>query len=67
MKKVGIVYDDVLLRHEPPAWHPDSPDRLITIISALKASGLWDKLLPLVPRTATFDDLAASILPGILR
>jgi acetoin utilization deacetylase AcuC-like enzyme len=58
MKKVGIVYDDVLLRHEPPAWHPDSPDRLTTIISTLKASGLWDKLIPLLPRPATFDDLA---------
>lgn len=58
MKKVGIAYDDVLLRHEPPAWHPDSPDRLTTIISALKTSGLWDKLIPLLPRAATFEDLA---------
>jgi acetoin utilization deacetylase AcuC-like enzyme len=58
MKKVGIVYDDVLLLHEPPAWHPDSPARLTTIVSALKASGLWEKLIPLAPRPATFDDIA---------
>jgi len=58
MKKVGILYDDVLLCHTPPAWHPDSPDRLITIIRALKASGLWDKLIPLAPRPATFEDIA---------
>jgi len=58
MKKVGIVYDDVLLRHEPPVWHPDSPARLTTIISMLKASGFWDKLIPLSPQQATFDDLA---------
>lgn len=58
MKKVGIAYDDVLLSHVPPAWHPDSPDRIISSISTLKASGLWDKLVPLVPRTAAFDDVA---------
>jgi acetoin utilization deacetylase AcuC-like enzyme len=58
MKKVGIIYDDVLLRHAPPAWHPDSPDRLITIITTLKASHLWEKLIPITPRPATFDDLA---------
>ena len=58
MKKVGIIYDDVLLRHEPPVWHPDSPARLTTIISMLKASGFWDKLIPLSPQQATFDDLA---------
>jgi acetoin utilization deacetylase AcuC-like enzyme len=58
MKKVGIVYDDVLLRHAPPAWHPDSPDRLTTIIRMLKAAGLWDKLIPLAPRPATFEDIA---------
>jgi len=23
MKKVGLIYSDVFLRHEPPAWHPD--------------------------------------------
>ncbi|OGW39320.1 MAG: acetoin utilization protein [Nitrospirae bacterium GWC2_56_14] len=58
MKKVGIVYDDVLLRHAPPVWHPDSPDRLTTIIRTLKASGLWDKLIPLAPRPAAFEDIA---------
>jgi acetoin utilization deacetylase AcuC-like enzyme len=58
MKKVGIVYDDVLLRHAPPAWHPDSPNRLTTIIRTLKAAGLWDKLIPLAPRPAAFEDIA---------
>ncbi len=58
MKKVGIVYDDVLLRHAPPAWHPDSPARLSAILSALKTAGLWDKLIPFTPRLATFDDIA---------
>ena len=58
MNKVGFIYDEVCLRHEPPIWHPDSPDRLINIIVTLKASGLWPKLVPLAPRRATEADIA---------
>jgi acetoin utilization deacetylase AcuC-like enzyme len=58
MKKVGFVFDEVFLRHEPPVWHPDSPDRLINIIITLKASGLWPRLIPITPRQATFEDIA---------
>ncbi len=58
MNKVGFVYDEVLLHHEPPDWHPDSKDRLINIIITLKASGLWTKLVPLKPRRASFGDIA---------
>lgn len=58
VKKVGIIYDAVLLSHEPPAWHPDSPARLTAIIGALKASGLWNKLIKVAPRSAAFDDIA---------
>ena len=57
MKKVGLIYSDVFLRHEPPAWHPDSPDRLIAILSALNVSGLWSKLIPILPRRASFGDI----------
>jgi acetoin utilization deacetylase AcuC-like enzyme len=58
MHSVGFVYDEALLRHEPPVWHPDSPDRLVNIIITLKASGLWPRLVPIAPRRATFDDIA---------
>lgn len=58
MKKVGFVYDDVLLGHEPPDWHPDSPERLTSIINALKTSGLRDKLISIAPRQASLEDLA---------
>jgi acetoin utilization deacetylase AcuC-like enzyme len=57
MKKVGFAFDEVFLRHEPPVWHPDSPDRLINIIVTLKAAGLWHRLISLSPRQATFDDI----------
>lgn len=58
MSTVGFIYDEVFLRHEPPAWHPDSPDRLINIIVTLKAGGLWDSLTLLAPRRAGPEDLA---------
>jgi acetoin utilization deacetylase AcuC-like enzyme len=58
MRIVGFAYDEACLRHEPPVWHPDSPDRLINIVITLKASGLWSRLIPLAPRRATFDDIA---------
>ncbi len=58
MNKVGFIYDEACLRHEPPPWHPDSPDRLINIIVTLKASGVWPKLVSLAPRRATEADIA---------
>ncbi len=58
MGTVGFVYDEVFLHHEPPAWHPDSRDRLISIVITLKASGLWEKLTHIKPVKASFDDIA---------
>ena len=58
IQKVGFVYDDVFLRHRPPAWHPDSPDRLINVIATLQAADLWPRLALIAPRRATFEDLA---------
>jgi acetoin utilization deacetylase AcuC-like enzyme len=57
MSSVAIVYDDVFLRHEPPSWHPDSPERLINIAATLKAAGLWDRMVHLKPRKASAADL----------
>ncbi len=58
MKKVGFAFDEICLHHEPPVWHPDLPDRIINIIVTLKASGLWQKLIPIPARSADLDDLA---------
>jgi acetoin utilization deacetylase AcuC-like enzyme len=59
MKKVGFIYDDIFLRHEMPAGHPESAERLTHIIEALKSSGLWDKLIHLKPREASEEDILA--------
>jgi acetoin utilization deacetylase AcuC-like enzyme len=58
MKKVGIACDKICLIHEPPVWHPDSPKRLIAILSVLKAADCWPHLTPIPPRRATYDDIA---------
>jgi len=58
MSKVGFIYDDVFLLHQPPDWHPDSGDRIMAINDILKSSGLWPKLLIRKPRRASFDDLS---------
>ncbi len=66
MTKVGFVSDDIFLRHQPPSWHPDSPERLTNIIAALKASGLWSKLLICKPRRASPEDLGRVHSPAYL-
>ena len=58
MAPVGFAYDEALLRHEPPPWHPDAPERLIHIVASLKAAGLWDRLTHLAPRRASEQDIA---------
>jgi acetoin utilization deacetylase AcuC-like enzyme len=57
MKKVGLVYDDIFLRHKMPAGHPESPERLIKIIDALRNSDLWNKLIHVKPRRADEKDI----------
>jgi acetoin utilization deacetylase AcuC-like enzyme len=58
MHKVGFAYDDVMLKHEPPPWHPDSKDRLVCILESLKNAALWDDLIRITPAKAGFEDIA---------
>lgn len=55
--KVGLVYDDIFLRHETPLWHPEKKERLISIINILKNSAIWDNLIHIKPIKATFEDI----------
>lgn len=57
MKKVGFVYDDIFLKHEMPAGHPESPERLVKILDTLKNSDVWNKLVLLKPRRAGEEDI----------
>ena len=67
MSTVGFIYDEVFLRHEPPAWHPDSPDRLVNIVLTLKAASLWNRLDHIAPRKALPEDLALVHTPESIR
>lgn len=58
MQKVGFIYDDVYKKHSPPEWHPDNGDRLTHILKNIEDSGLWDRLIHIKPRKASFDDIA---------
>jgi len=55
--KAGFVYDAVFLGHETPRRHPESKERLISVVSALKDSPLWNDLLHIKPRKASFADV----------
>lgn len=57
MKKVGFLYDEIFLRHETPPGHPESPQRLVAILTALKNSDIWIKLIHMKPRRATEEDI----------
>ena len=57
MKKVGFLYDDTFLRHEMPAGHPESPQRLVTVVETLKNAPLWDSLIKIKPRRASEEDI----------
>lgn len=57
MKRVGFVYDDVFLRHETPKWHPECKERLIAVLSTLRDSPQWTRLIHITPEKAGFDDI----------
>jgi acetoin utilization deacetylase AcuC-like enzyme len=58
MQRVGFLYDDAMLKHEPPPWHPESKARLLCILERLKHSGLWDSLVRIKPRKADLEEIA---------
>lgn len=64
MAGVGFVYDEIYLLHEPPPWHPERKERLLSIVAALKTAGLWERLAHIPPRRAGFNDLARVHTPA---
>jgi acetoin utilization deacetylase AcuC-like enzyme len=59
MKKVGFVYNDIFLKHETPVGHPERKERLTAIVTALRDSNVWDNLVHIKPRKATFKQIEA--------
>jgi len=58
MQNVGFIYDDIFLKHETPQWHPETKERLVSIVAELKKSELWHKLIHIKPRKADYEDIA---------
>ena len=57
MKKVGIVKDELFLKHTNGPQHPECPERLESIYSMLDSSGLINRLDVLDPVDATEDQI----------
>lgn len=57
MKRVGYVYSDRYLEHQPPPGHPERGARLEAINRHLAQNGLGSRLTPLVPRAASEAEL----------
>ncbi len=55
--RVGVVKDDIFLKHDPGSYHPESPLRLESIYSGIEDKMIAEKLEFLTPREATFEEL----------
>jgi len=58
VKRVGLVYDDIYLKHLMPDGHPESPRRLVAIMDRIENSDIRDNLIMIPPRKATREELA---------
>ncbi len=56
-----FVYDPIFLEHQPPASHPEKPQRVEAVFAQLERLHWLDRpeVLRLAPRPATVDELAA--------
>lgn len=55
-RRTAIIYDSVFLEHDTGA-HPERPGRLISILDALKESGLESQVPMVRPREATIEQV----------
>jgi acetoin utilization deacetylase AcuC-like enzyme len=58
MSHTGFVYDDIFLKHEVIAGHPERPERLGAILDMLEKTSLRDELTWITPREASLEDIA---------
>ncbi len=65
--KTGFVYHDIYLEHETTPGHPESPQRLVTIVERLKSGGLYPALMPLTPNSAPLEWLYTIHTPAYVK
>ncbi len=57
-KTTGFVYDELFLKHQLTEDHPESPDRLLSIMQTMMQSELLAQLTQLKPESDILTDLA---------
>ncbi len=55
--KIGIIQDPLYIEHNPGQYHPESPERLITLYKMLKDDDVSSIIQPLQPRKATREEI----------
>ncbi|MEE9200759.1 MAG: histone deacetylase [Candidatus Brocadiales bacterium] len=53
-----LLYDDIYLKHDTGAHHPENYKRLENTVGHLKTTGLWDRCTMAKPRAATVEEIA---------
>lgn len=56
-RQVGFLYDPAVLEHQPPAGHPERPERVRDVMAVLEDSGILETLTRLPVRPATREQL----------
>ena len=67
MKKAGLFYNDIFLRHATPAGHPECPERLLAIAKAVRESEINGMLAHHRPRRAGPKEIEAVHDPEYVR
>src|SRR5262245_28955656 len=55
--RTAFLYDDLFLKHDAGAFHPENPERLRAILTGLREAGLWDRLVHVPPIEATEEQI----------
>ncbi len=65
-KKVALLYDPAVLRHQPPEGHPERPARVSEIMALLEREKLLERLAQPPVTAATREQMERAHTPGYL-
>ena len=54
----SLIYDDIYLKHDTGASHPENATRIINTIEYLRSASIWQKLDIKKPRAATIEEIS---------
>ncbi len=57
MNKTALIYHDDYLKHSTGAYHPESSERLVSIMKLLQQTGIIEELTRLTPEKCSREDL----------